>query len=99
MVGGENVRKETHSPRDGNIDDCIEVALYGAGVGAHDDSVQSAEQLANDEACLQTPTKTMRQNEFVSPIAIRPFPKDGPRSNKNVNRSRRHTAMLTDTHT
>ena len=84
MVGGENVRKETHSPRDGNIDHCIEVALYGAGVGAHDDSVQSAEQLANDEACLQTPTKTTKEKEFVSPFVIRPFPKVGPRNTNNV---------------
>ena len=98
VVGGENVRKETHSPRDGNIDHCIEVALYGAGVGAHYDSVQSAKQPANDEAGLQTPTKTMKQKEFVSPIAIRPFPKAGPRRNtNNANRRRRHTAILTDT--
>ena len=82
MVGVENVRKETHSPRDGSIDHCIEVALYGAGVGAHDDSVQSAEQLANEEACLQTPTKTTKQ-KFVSPIAIRPFPKAGPRKHQH----------------
>ena len=97
MVGGENVRKETHSPRDGNIDHCIEVAQYGAGVGAHYDSVQSAEQLANDEACLQTPTKTTKQKEFVSPFVIRQFPKAGPRNTNSVNRRRRHTAILTDT--
>ena len=95
IVSGENVRKETHSPRYGTIDHCIEVALYGAGVG---DSVQQTEQLANDEACLQTPTKTMKQKEFVCPIAIQPIPKADPRGNtNNVNHRRRHTAIFTDT--
>ena len=51
-----------------------------------------------NEACLQTPTKTMKQKEFVCPIAIQPIPKADPRGNtNNVNRRRRHIVILADT--